>query len=54
MADNNIIIRITSEADLDSAQKQLQELTNRAREQERALSDSSVYAFRYRNTIRIL
>ena len=39
MADNNIIIRITSEADLDSAQKQLQELTNRAREQEKALTD---------------
>lgn len=39
MADNNIIIRITSEADLDSAQKQLQELTNRAKEQEKALTD---------------
>lgn len=39
MADNNIIIRITSEADLDSAQKQLQELTNRAKEQKRELED---------------
>lgn len=39
MADNNIVIRITSEADLDSAQKQLQELTNRAKEQEKALTD---------------
>lgn len=36
-AENNIIIKITSEADLDSAQKQLQELTNRAKEQEKAL-----------------
>lgn len=39
MADNNIIIRITSEADLDSAQKQLQELTDRAKEQKRELED---------------
>ena len=36
-AENNIIIKITSEADLDSAQKQLEELTNRAKEQEKAL-----------------
>lgn len=39
MADNNIIIRITSESDLDSAQKQLQELTDRAKEQKRELED---------------
>lgn len=40
-AENNIIIKITSEADLDSAQKQLQELTNRAKEQEKALRELS-------------
>lgn len=34
MADNNIIIKITSEANLDDAQKQLKALTQRAKEQE--------------------
>ncbi len=37
MAENNIIIKITSEADLDSAQKALQDLTKRAEEQEQAM-----------------
>lgn len=41
MADNNIIIKITSEANLDDAQKQLKALTDRAKEQERALQDLS-------------
>lgn len=41
MADNNIIIKITSEANLDDAQKQLKALTQRAKEQERALQDLS-------------
>lgn len=41
MADNNIIIKITSEADLDAAQKQLKELTQRAKEQENAIRDLS-------------
>ena len=37
MAENNIIIKITSEADLDNAQKALQDLTKRAEEQEQAM-----------------
>lgn len=41
MAENNIIIKITGEADLDAAQKQMQELTARAKEQERALQELS-------------
>jgi hypothetical protein len=40
MADN-IIIKITTEANLDAAQKQLKALTDRAKEQERALQDLS-------------
>ncbi len=42
MADNNIIIKITSEADLTTAQKQLKELTDRAKEQEQALKELTV------------
>lgn len=41
MADNNIIIKITSEANLDAAQKQMKELTDRAKEQEQAMRDLS-------------
>lgn len=41
MADNNIIIKITSEANLDAAQKQMKELTERAKEQEQAMRDLS-------------
>ncbi len=41
MAENNIIIKITGEADLTAAQKQMQELTARAKEQERALQELS-------------
>lgn len=40
-AENNIIIKITSEADLDSAQQQIKELTDRAREQEQAIKSLS-------------
>ncbi len=39
MAENNIIIKITSETDLTAAQQQLGELTERAKEQERALKN---------------
>lgn len=39
--ENNIIIKITSEADLDSAQQQIKELTDRAREQEQAIKSLS-------------
>jgi hypothetical protein len=42
MAENNIVIKITSEADLDSAQKALQDLTKRAEEQEVALEKLSL------------
>ncbi len=41
MAENNIIIKITSETDLTAAQQQLKALTDRAREQEQALKDLS-------------
>lgn len=41
MTENNIIIKITGEADLDAAQKQMQEMTARAKEQERALQELS-------------
>lgn len=39
MAENNIIIKITGEADLDAAQTQMKELTDKAKEQERALKE---------------
>ncbi len=42
MAENNIIIKITSETDLTAAQQQLKALTDRAREQEQALKELSV------------
>lgn len=41
MADNNIIIKITSETDLNSAQQQMKELTERAQAQEQAMRDLS-------------
>ncbi len=41
MADNNIIIKITSEADLTAAQQQIKELTERAEQQTQALKDLS-------------
>ena len=40
MADN-IIIKITTEADLDAAQKQLQALTDKMKQQEKAARDLS-------------
>lgn len=39
MADNNILIKITSEADLTAAQKQLQELTKQSEEYEKQILD---------------
>lgn len=42
MADNNIIIKITTQTDLDSAQQQLKELTERAKEQEKALKNLTI------------